>query len=67
MSALPNPRPQAPRKTSREEALRKIARILEEQMDEMGLSETEKNAKTDTLVERVRKIKASRAATLSKR
>jgi len=35
-------------------------------MDEMGLSEAEKNARTDALVERVKKIKASRAATPSR-
>jgi hypothetical protein len=35
-------------------------------MDEMGLSEAEKNAKTDTLVERVKKIKSSRALAPSK-
>jgi hypothetical protein len=35
-------------------------------MDEMGLSEAEKNERTDALVERVGKIKTSRAATPSK-
>ncbi len=66
MSALPSPRPQGRQKSSRKESLRTIARILEEEMDEMGLSENEKNAKTDALVERVKKVKASRAATPSK-
>jgi hypothetical protein len=64
MSALPTPRPQ-PRRT-RKQALREIARLLEEQMDEMGLSEAEKNARTDAFVEDVRRIKVSRAATPSK-
>lgn len=63
MSALPSPRPQRKRqKSSREKALTTIARLLEEQMDEMGLSEAEKNAKTDELVDHVKKLKASRAA-----
>lgn len=66
MSALPSPQPQGRQKASRKEALRTIARILEDQMDEMGLSEAEKNAKTDTLVERVKKIKSSRALAPSK-
>ena len=39
---------------------------LEEQMDEMGLSEAEKNARTEELVERVKKLKASRAANPSR-
>ena len=66
MSALPSPRPQGRQKTSRKEALRTIARILEEQMDELGLSEKEKNARTDALVERIKKVKSSRAATPSR-
>jgi hypothetical protein len=66
MSALPSPRPQRSQKTSRKEALQTIARILEERMDEMGLSEAEKNAKTDALVERVKKIKTSRAGSPSR-
>jgi len=66
MSALPSPRPQPRRKLSRKEAARAIARLLEEQMEEMGLSEAEKNARTDEFVERVRKLKASRAGTPSK-
>jgi hypothetical protein len=68
MSALPSPRPQRKRqKSSRDEALTTIARLLEEQMDEMGLSETQKNTKTDELVDHVKKLKASRAATPSRR
>jgi hypothetical protein len=35
-------------------------------MDEMGLSEAEKNARTEELVQRVKKLKASRAANPSK-
>jgi hypothetical protein len=66
MSAQPSPRPQPRHKGSRKEALKTIARLLEDQMDEMGLSEAEKNGRTDTLAERVRKIKTSRAATPSK-
>lgn len=46
--------------------MRTIARLLEEHMDEMGLSEAEKNAKTDALVARVKKIKASRAGSPSR-
>ncbi len=66
MSALPTPQPQRPRRGSRKQALRTIARLLEEQMEEMGLSEAEKNARTDAFVEDVRKLKASRRATPSK-
>lgn len=40
-------------KSKRENALRKIANILENYMTEMGLSEAEKNAKTAQLVEMV--------------
>jgi hypothetical protein len=68
MSALPSPRPQRKRqKSSREQALTTIACLLEEQMDEMGLSEAQKNAKTDDLVDHVKKLKASRVATPSRR
>jgi hypothetical protein len=66
MSALPTPRPQGRQKNSRKRALRTIARILEEQMEEMGLSEGEKNARVDALVEDVKKLKASRRATPSR-
>jgi hypothetical protein len=66
MSAQPSPRPQPRHKASRKGALKTIARLLEDQMDEMGLSEAEKNERTDALVERVGKIKTSRAATPSK-
>ena len=45
MSALPVPPPESKRRAPRKDGLRKIARLLEEQMDEMGLSEEEKNAK----------------------
>jgi hypothetical protein len=37
-------------KPLRDQALRKIARILEDQMTDMGLNEDEKNAKTAELV-----------------
>jgi hypothetical protein len=66
MSALPTPRPQGRKKNSRKQALRTIARLLEEQMDEMGLSEGEKNARVDAFVKDVQKLKASRGATPSK-
>jgi hypothetical protein len=66
MSALPTPQPQRRQKVSRKEGLRTIARLLEEQMDELGLSETEKNARVDAFVEDVRKLKASRGASPSK-
>jgi hypothetical protein len=39
---------------------RAIARLLGEQMDEMGLSEEQKNAKIETLAKRVEKLKSSR-------
>ena len=64
MSALPSPRPE--RRRTRKQLLREIARLLEEQMDEMGLSEAEKNARTEAFAESVRKVKASRAVTPSK-
>ena len=66
MSALPSPQPQPRRKASRKSGLRAIARLLEEHMDEMGLSEAEKNARTDAFVESVKKIKISRAVPPSK-
>lgn len=66
MSALPSPRPRSVRKLSKKEAARAIACLLEEHMDEMGLSEEEKNARTDALTERVEKAKSSRVATPSK-
>ncbi len=66
MSALPSPRPRVGRKLSKKDAARAIARLLEEHMDEMGLSEAEKNARTDAFAESVRKLKASRAGTPSK-
>lgn len=66
MSALPVPPPESKRRTTRKGGLRTIARLLEEQMDEMGLSEEEKNAKIRTLVERVEKVKAARAGSRPK-
>jgi len=66
MSALPTPRPHEQPRGSRKRALRALARLLEEQMEEMGLSEDEKNARTRALTERVRKLKASRAVIPSK-
>jgi hypothetical protein len=66
MSALPTPRPEGRQDNSRKRALRKIARLLEEQMEEMGLSEAERNARTEAFVEDVRKLKASRRATPAK-
>ncbi len=61
MSALPVPPPESKRRSARKDGLRTIARLLEEQMDEMGLSEEEKNLKVDTLVEQVKKVKSARA------
>jgi hypothetical protein len=66
MSALPSPLPPSPKKNSRNQALRSLVRLLEEQMEEMGLSEAEKNARTDAFVERVRKLKAARSAAPSR-
>ena len=66
MSALPTPRPQAHQKKSRKQMLRSFARLLEEQMEEMGLSEDEKNARVDAFVNDVKKLKASRRAIPSK-
>jgi hypothetical protein len=66
MSALPTPQPQQRQRDSRKQALRSLARLLEEQMDDLGLSEPEKNARIDALVEDVKKLKASRRATPSK-
>ena len=65
MSALPTPQPQRRQKDSRKKALKALARLLEEHMDEMGLSEAEKNARVDAFVGDVRKLKA-RAAMPSK-
>jgi len=66
MSALPTPRPQSRRKLSKKEAARAIARLLEEHMDEMGLSEAEKNERVRLFGEDVKRLKASRAANPSK-
>jgi hypothetical protein len=59
MSALPVPPPESKRRASRKDGLRTIARLLEEQMDEMGLSEEEKDLKVDGLVEHVKKVKSA--------
>lgn len=66
MSALPVPPPESKRRTTRKAGLRTIARLLEEQMEEMGLTEEEKNRKVDTLVEHVKKLKSSRAGSRPK-
>ena len=66
MSALPVPPPESKRRTTRKSGLRTIARLLEEQMDEMGLTEEEKNLKVDTLVEEVKKVKSARAGSRPK-
>ncbi len=60
MSALPVPPPESKRRT-RKDGLRTIAGLLEEQMDEMGLTEEEKNAKIQAFAERVDKAKAKAA------
>ena len=59
ISELPVPEPK--RRTARKDAVRTIARLLEEQMDEMGLTEEEKYLKVETLVEHVKKVKSARA------
>ncbi len=61
MSALPVPPPEPRRSSTRKKGLRKMARLLEERMDKMGLTEDEKNAKISALVERVEKLKSGRA------
>ncbi len=61
MSALPVPPPESKRRASRKDGLRTIARLLVEQMDEMGLSEEEKDLKVYSLVEHVKKVKSARA------
>lgn len=67
MSALPSPRPRPRRKLSKKEGALAIARLLEEHMEEMGLSEAEKNARTAMFTQRVKKAVArSRAANPSK-
>lgn len=66
MSALPVPPPESKRRTKRKDGLRTIARLLEEQMDEMALTEDEKNHKVDALVEHVKKLKSSRAGSRPK-
>jgi len=53
-------------KPSREQALRKIAGILEDQMTDMGLNEEEKNAKTAELVAFVSDAVTSKLAPLAK-
>lgn len=65
MSAVPTPRPERHQKNTRKELLRSLARMLEEQMDEMGLTEAEKNERVDALVDDVKKLK-TRAAIPSK-
>jgi hypothetical protein len=66
MSALPSPRPESRRKLSKKQAARAIARLLEEHMDELGLSEAEKNERVQLFAEDVKRVKASHAATPSK-
>jgi hypothetical protein len=66
MSALPVPPPESKRRTSRKNGLRTIARLLEEQMDDMGLTEEEKNQKVDAVVEDVKKLKSARASSRPK-
>jgi hypothetical protein len=65
MSALPSPRPQA-RKKSRKQLLKAFARLLEDQMDDLGLSEAEKNARVTAFSDDVKRLKASRRAVPSK-
>jgi hypothetical protein len=51
-----NKSPTATVEVKREEGLRKIAQLLEQQMTDMGLNEDEKNEKTQALVESVNAI-----------
>jgi hypothetical protein len=69
MSALPTPRSESTRKLSKKQAARAIARLLEEHMEELGLSEAEKNARAAALTERVDRAiaRASRAGNPAKR
>jgi hypothetical protein len=67
MSALPSPRPRPGRKLSKKQAARAIARLLEEHMGEIGLSEEEKNARTTAFTATVKKLKILRADTPTKR
>jgi len=66
MSALPVPPPESKRRAPRKDGLRTIARLLEEQMDEMGLTEEEKNLRVDTFVEHVKKVKSARGGSRPK-
>lgn len=66
MSAVPVPPPESRRRSPRKDGLRTIARLLEDQMDEMGLSDEEKNRKVASLVEEVKKIKSARAGSRPK-
>jgi len=65
MSALPVPAPKSKRAT-RKHGLKAIASLIEAQMDEMGLSEEEKNLRVDELVEQVKRVKTARAESRSK-
>ena len=49
-----------------ENALREIRLLLEERMEQVSLSEAEKNACTEALVESVRKMKTASAGDPSK-
>jgi hypothetical protein len=49
-------------KPSRDQALRKLARIIEDQMTDLGLNEDEKNAKTAELAAFVSDAVAARLA-----
>lgn len=53
-------------KARRDAALKNIAKILEDQMTDMGLSNEEKNAKTAELVEFVSDVASSKLAPSSK-
>jgi hypothetical protein len=66
MSAVPVPPPESKRRSARKDGLRTIARLLEEQMNEMGLSEEEKNRKVDSFVDEVKKIKTARGGSRPK-
>jgi hypothetical protein len=66
MSALPTPQPESRRKPSKKQAARAIARLLEDHMNELGLSEADKNARTAAFAESVKKLKTARSGSPSK-
>ena len=66
MSAVPVPPPESEKRAARREGLRTIARLLEEQMDEMELTEEQKDLRVEGFVEDVKRVKTARAESHSK-